>query len=108
MQSGITRQEYTVPVSFQLIPANLELDSKSGVKEITLTLEGKTRDIALVDGSKLEAKIDAKDFTPGFKRIEVSRSMVNVPSFVEVLTIDPKSISVNVLEKVEKIEPVKN
>ena len=104
VQSGITRKEYTVPVSFQLIPANLELDSKSGVKEITLTLEGKTRDIALVDGSKLEAKIDAKDFTPGFKRIEVSRSMINVPSFVEVLTIDPKSISVNVLEKVEKIE----
>lgn len=105
VQSGITRKEYTVPVSFQLIPANLELDSKSGVKEITLTLEGKTRDIALVDGSKLEAKIDAKDFTAGFKRIEVSRSMVNVPSFVEVLTIDPKSISVNVIEKTEKIEP---
>ncbi|MDQ5912250.1 MAG: hypothetical protein QG568_465 [Patescibacteria group bacterium] len=30
--------------------------------------------------------------------------MINVPSFVEVLTIDPKSISVNVLEKMEKTE----
>jgi len=104
VQSGITRKEYTVPVSFQLIPANLELDSKSGVKEITLTLEGKTRDIALVDGSKLEAKIDAKDFATGTRKIEITRTMINVPSFVQVLTIDPKSISVNVLEKVEKIE----
>lgn len=108
VQSGITRKEYTVPISFQLIPANLELDSKSGVKEITLTLEGKTRDIALVDGSKLEAKIDAKDFKTGFQRVEINRSMLNVPSFIEILTIDPKSISVNVLEKIEKIESKKN
>lgn len=104
VQSGITRKEYAVPVSFQLIPANLELDSKSGVKEITLTLEGKTRDIALVDGSKLEAKIDAKDFATGTRKIEITRTMINVPSFVQVLTIDPKSISVNVIEKAEKTE----
>lgn len=108
VQSGITRKEYTVPISFQLIPANLELDSKSGIKEITLTLEGKTRDIALVDGSKLEAKIDAKDFKPGFQKLEITRNMVNVPSFVEVLTIDPKSVSINILEKVEKTELKKN
>lgn len=105
VQSGITRKEYIIPISFQLIPANLELDSKSGVKEIRITLEGKTRDIALVDSSKLEAKIDAKNFATGTRRIEINKTMINVPSFVEVLTIDPKSISVNLLEKTEKTEP---
>ncbi|MCF7865273.1 MAG: diadenylate cyclase [Candidatus Pacebacteria bacterium] len=100
-QSGITRKEYTVPVSFQLIPANLELDSKSGVKEITITLEGKTRDIGLVAPENLQTKIDAKDFKAGYKRIDITRNMINVPSFVDVITIEPKSINVNLLEKVE-------
>lgn len=101
VQSGITRKEYTVPVSFQLIPASLELDSKSGVKEITITLEGKTRDIGLIAPENLQAKIDAKDFQVGYKRIDITRSMINVPSFVDVITIEPKSINVNLLEKVQ-------
>lgn len=101
VQSGITRKEYTVPVSFQLIPANLELDSKSGAKSIQLTLEGKTRDINLVDPTKLETKIDAKNFATGTRKIEITRDMINVPAFVNIITIDPKSISVNILEKSE-------
>lgn len=100
VQSGVTRKEYTVPISYQLIPATLELDSRSGAKEIQIILEGKTRDIALVDASKLEARIDAKDFTPGARRIEITRAMLlNIPSFVNVITIDPNSIPVNLLEK---------
>lgn len=101
VQSGVIRKEYTVPVSFQLIPANLELDSKSGVKEITITVEGKTRDIGLIIPGNLEAKIDAKDFQVGYKRVEITRSMINVPSFVNVITIEPKSINVNLLEKAQ-------
>jgi diadenylate cyclase len=99
VQSGITRKEYTVPVSFQLIPASLELDSKSGVKEIVITVEGKTRDISLVDTSKLEVKIDGKNFSTTTSKIEINKSMLNTPSFVQVLTIEPKSISVRLLEK---------
>lgn len=103
VQSGVTRKEYTVPVSFQLIPANLELDSKSGVKEITITLEGKTRDIGLIAPENLQAKIDAKDFQVGYKKLDISRSMINVPSFVDVISLEPKSINVNLLEKTKPI-----
>jgi diadenylate cyclase len=99
VQSGITRKDYTVPISFQLIPASLELDGKSGVKEITVTVEGKTRDIGNIDASNLQAKIDAKDFQAGSKRIEITRNMINVPPFVDVITIEPKSITVNLTEK---------
>lgn len=99
VQSGVTRKDYTVPISFQLIPASLELDSKSGVKEITVTVEGKTRDIGSIAPESLQAKIDAKDFQAGSKKIEITRSMINVPSFVDVITIEPKSINVNLTEK---------
>ena len=99
VQTGITQKQYTIPVSFQLIPSNLELDGKSGVKEISLTLEGTTRDISSLDGSKLEAKIDAKNFTAGYRKVDITKDMVNVPAFVDVVTIDPKSISINLTNK---------
>lgn len=104
VQSGITRKEYTVPISFQLIPASLELDSKSGVKEVTVTVEGKTRDISLIIPQNLQAKIDAKDFQAGYKRVDITRNMINVPSFVNIITIEPKSINVNLTEKVQKTQ----
>lgn len=104
VQAGVTQKQYTIPLSFQLIPANLELDGKSGVKEISLTLEGTTRDISSLDGSKLEAKIDAKNFTAGYRKIEITKDMVNVPAFVDVVTIDPKNISVNLTEKATSSE----
>lgn len=104
VQTGITQKQYTIPVSFQLIPSNLEIDGKSGVKEISLTLEGTTRDISLLDGSKLEAKIDAKNFTTGYQKINITKDMINVPAFVDVVTIEPKSISVNLTEKATSTE----
>jgi diadenylate cyclase len=99
VQTGITQKEYTIPVSFQFIPNNLELDSKSGLKQITVTLEGKTRDINLVDPDKLEAKIDAKNFKAGYEDVTLTKSMINAPAFVDVVTISPKDISINLLDK---------
>lgn len=99
VQSGVTRKEYIVPISFQLIPATLEVDTASYVREIHVVLEGRTRDINVIDPSRLEAKIDAKDFKAGYQRVEINRAMINVPTYVNVITIDPKSLSIHVLEK---------
>lgn len=99
VQSGITRKEFTVPVSYQFIPSHLEIDTRSGVKQIQITIEGKTRDVNLVDGTKLEAKVDVKDFNEGSRKVEVTKEMINVPSFVNILTVDPKNITVNLTEK---------
>jgi DNA integrity scanning protein DisA with diadenylate cyclase activity len=107
VQSGVTRKEFTIPVSYQLIPSHLEIDTRSGVKQIQVTVEGKTRDVNQIDGSKLEAKIDAKDFTTGTRRVEITKDMVNVPSFVNILTIDPKSVSLILIEKKDSVSEIR-
>lgn len=99
IQSGITRKDYIIPISFQLIPTELEIDGKSDIKQIKVTLEGTTRDIGLIDITKLEAKIDAKDFKEGYKKINITGSNINTPSYVDIISIEPKSVSINLVPK---------
>lgn len=99
VQTGIIRKEYTVPLSFQLLPSSIEVDNQSSKRLINITLEGKSRDINTLDASKLEVRIDAKDFTPGIKRIEILPSMVTVPSYILVSDIDPENLSITFKEK---------
>ncbi len=102
MQTGIVRKDYIVPLSFQLIPSALEINSDSNVREIKITVEGSNRDINRIDPTQIEARIDAKNFTAGYQRVEITPQNINTPAFVNVVTIEPKSVSVNLTEKATK------
>lgn len=94
IQTGVIKKEFSVPLSFQLLPSTLEIDNQTSKRQVDVILQGKSRDINLIDGTKLEVRIDARDFKAGNVRIPVTNDMINVPSFITVSDINPESISV--------------
>jgi len=110
MQTGISKKEFSVPLSFQLLSTQYEIDSKAGKTQIDVVLQGRSRDISTFDGTKLEVKIDARDFATGTIPITVTEEMIVVPSYLSVVDIEPEEIKVLVKvkdqEEVEKEEKI--
>jgi hypothetical protein len=102
MQTGVVKKEFLVPLSFQLLPTTLEIDSKAGKTEISVILQGRSRDITAFDPTKLEVKVDAKNFATGTRSIEISADMISVPSYLSVIEIDPEDVTISIREKSEE------
>lgn len=103
-QIGIIKRVYTVPLSFQLLSPSLEIDTQSVRRQIQITVEGKSNDINSLDPAKLEARVDAKNFDAGTKKIEVTNTMINVPSFITVSEISPETLYITFKQK-EVVDP---
>lgn len=99
MQTGITKKEFSIPLSFQLLPTQYEVDTQAGKKQINVVLQGRSRDITTFDGTKLEAKIDARNFATGTRSIDITSDMITVPSYLSVVEIEPEEIRITVQEK---------
>lgn len=102
IQTGIIKKEFIVPLSFQLLPTNYEVEGNSNKLQTTVTLQGKSTDINSFDPSKLEAKVDAKDLKIGNQKIEISSEMISVPAYLSVVEISPDNIKVNIREKTQQ------
>jgi diadenylate cyclase len=99
-QSGITKKEIELPISFQLLPTTYEIDSQKNKLQATVTIMGKNTDINSFDSSKLDVKVDARDFKVGNQKIEITSSMINIPSFLSIAEIEPETFTINIKEKV--------
>jgi hypothetical protein len=99
MQTGISKKEFSVPLSFQLLSDQYEVDSTAAKTQINVVLQGRSRDITTFDGTKLEAKIDARNFATGTIPVRITESMITVPSFLSVVEIDPVDIKIFVSPK---------
>jgi uncharacterized protein (TIGR00159 family) len=99
LQTGIVKKEYAVPLSFQLLPTQYEIDAKAGTTQINVVLQGRNRDISTFDGTKLEVKIDARNFQTGAIPIAITEDMISVPSFLSVVDIEPEQVKVLIKEK---------
>jgi len=104
-QTGVIKKEYTLPLSFQLLPPAYEIDTASSKTQINVTLQGKGPDITSFDASKLEVKIDAKYFEVGNKSIVLLPSMISVPPYLSIIQIEPDNINVKIGPKTEVIKP---
>jgi len=98
-QTGIIREEYEIPLSFQLLPSKYEIDSDIVKTKINVTLKGKSPDITSLDKTKIEIKIDAKNLQPGENQIELTPQMIPIPSFLSVEKIEPENIIVIIREE---------
>ncbi len=98
MQTGIVKKEFTVPLSYQLLPEKYQIDTKSGKNQITVILQGRSRDITAFDSSKIEAKIDAKNFASGTVSVGITKEMITIPSYLSVVDIEPEQIKLVVTE----------
>lgn len=104
MQTGITKKEFMIPLSFQLLPNEYEIDSEAGKTQINVVLQGRSRDITTFDGTKLEVKVDARNFASGTVPLIITESMITVPPFLSVIDIEPNDLKIIVKEKTQ-IEP---
>ncbi len=102
MQTGVVKKEFMVPLSFQLLPTTLEIDSQAGKTEISVILQGRSRDITAFDPTKLEVKVDAKEFATGTRPIKIAEDMISVPSYLSVIEIDPEDVTISIKEKSEE------
>lgn len=99
MQTGIVKKEFSIPLSFQLLPDQYEIDSKAAKTQINVVLQGRSSDITTFDGKKLEAKIDARNFATGTTPLYITESMITVPSYLSVVEIDPDYVDILVTQK---------
>jgi diadenylate cyclase len=99
MQTGVVKKEFSVPLSFQLLPLAYEVDSEAGKTEINVVLQGRSRDITAFDPTKLEVKVDAKGFATGTRSIEITEDMISVPSYLTVVEIEPDDVTFTIQEK---------
>lgn len=95
-QTGVIKKEYEVPLSFQLLPTQYQIETNSAKTLIKITLQGRSSDITTFDPTKLEVKIDAKEFTEGNREITITPQMVSFPSYLTITEIEPDKISVNI------------
>lgn len=100
MQTGIAKKEFMVPLSFQLLPNQYEIDSKVGKTQIQVVLQGRSRDVTTFDGTKLEVKVDARNFASGSTPIIITEEIIPVPSYLSVVEIAPTEMQVIVSPKV--------
>jgi uncharacterized protein (TIGR00159 family) len=99
-QTGVVKKEVEIPVAFQLLSPTYQLITEPGAGEITVTIQGKSNDIAAFDTSKLQARVDAKQLGPGTHMITLTPESISVPTFISVTSIEPAEITVRIAEAV--------
>jgi len=99
VQTGVVKKDVETPLSFQLLAPQYEISTETGATQVTITLQGKSNDMATLDTTKIQSKIDAKQLTPGTHTFTLKPSNISVPSFITVTDIEPETITVTVTEK---------
>lgn len=105
LQTGVIKREFMIPLSFQLLPSQYEIDTKGGKAQITVVVQGRNTDITNFDTSKLEVKVDARNFQTGVVPIEITKDMITIPSYLTIVEVEPEEVKVIIKEKdVEQLE----
>lgn len=95
-QIGVTSEIFTVPIEFQYLSKNMQMEEVVPVK-VNVTLSGSYSDLRGLDVSKdLKVAIDAKDIKEGKQKIDLGSVNVQYPSFLSLVEIKPKTLVVNV------------
>ncbi len=109
VQTGVVSKEVETPLSFQLLSPQYEIATDTKATQVTVTVQGKSNDIATLDVTKIKSNVDAKGLAPGTHTITLTPKNVSVPSFISVTDIEPDTVTVTVREKAPEpaiIEPI--
>ncbi|MEY2640887.1 MAG: hypothetical protein RL150_280 [Candidatus Parcubacteria bacterium] len=99
-QTGVVKKDIAVPIAFQLLSPDYQLITEPGATEVTVTIQGKSNDIAAFDTSKLQARVDAKELGPGTHTVDLTPESISVPAFISVTRIEPEAVTVRIAEAV--------
>jgi YbbR domain-containing protein len=80
--------EVRVPIEFQNLPANLEIDSANST-EVQIRVRGPERLIHRLQAADVHAEINLATVRPGERTFDLSSSQIHVPQDLEVVQIIP-------------------
>ncbi len=96
-QAGVVNQEYEVPIAFRYVPSNLIVVG-SVPSSIKIIVTGNNTDIETFDTKDLSVLIDAKDAKVGKLDVNISKSNIKLPPYLDLTSISPETIKVNFKE----------
>lgn len=89
---------FTIPVIYDNIPASLDLTGNR-TQEVYLRVRGPRELINLLDPRRLRANLNLKDAQEGTTRYSLSARDVDIPLGVEVVGVDPATVTVRLKKK---------
>ena len=84
----IAEVEVRVPIEFQNLPANLEIDSANST-EVQIRVRGPERLIHRLQAADVHAEINLATVRPGERTFDLSSPQIHVPQDLEVVQIIP-------------------
>jgi YbbR domain-containing protein len=84
----IAEVEVSVPIEFQNLPANLEIDSANST-EVQIRVRGPERLIHRLQAADVHAEINLATVRPGERTFDLSSPQIHVPQDLEVVQIIP-------------------
>jgi YbbR domain-containing protein len=84
----IAEVEMTVPIEFQNIPNNLEIDSANST-QVQVRIRGPEREIHQLRAADVHAEINLNTVQPGERTFDLSSHQIRVPQDLEVVQIIP-------------------
>jgi YbbR domain-containing protein len=84
----VAEVEMRVPIEFQNLPADLEIDSANST-EVQVRVRGPERLIHRLQAAEVHAEINLATVRPGERTFDLSSSQIHVPQDLEVVQIIP-------------------
>jgi YbbR domain-containing protein len=98
VSSSIKSESVTSPIKFNNLDSNLEIISYTP-SEITITVKGKKEEIDKLKDNPPSVNIDLKNTTRGTHSFTVDKSIISLPSGIELVSVDNKEVRVGLEEK---------
>ena len=92
-QKESLQQDYVAPIVYQNISHEWEIE-ESKVNEATLTSTGSSQAFSLLDPKTLKVSVDLSSLVEGRQTINITDSMVDIPSNMMLMKIDPDKITI--------------
>jgi uncharacterized protein (TIGR00159 family) len=90
---GIVKNTYSVPVEFKYLKADQAISANSP-STVKVTITGSNKDIAGLKTEDIHAVIDASEFKVGQNNINIDKSNIKLPAYIELDSFTPKNLQI--------------
>ncbi|MGH9457057.1 MAG: CdaR family protein [Thermoanaerobaculia bacterium] len=103
----IVEKNFDIPITFVGIPSNVVMSGDLTDDQLSVRLRGPASQIRALSSENLEATIDLMNARPGRLDIPISRSSLNLPENVEVASIQPARLRLELELRRQKVVSIR-
>jgi len=96
----------TIPLDFRNIPEYLEL-KRASAEKVEVQITGKGRLVGALKSEQVGAFVDLKESSSGTLKVPLSADNVKIPLGLDVVRVNPSTITVELEQRIEKEIPIK-